>query len=126
MAKVLIVDNKAHEIWEGSAPPLHSGLQVVDYGGVVNEGDIWDGSVFSAPVIVTLDATQATTNQLLDEFDDRGLEDSLFAAMTPKEQRRFLGAGVVRKEHPLVQAFLTSQGYDADAITDVFNSAAAR
>ena len=107
-------------------PYQESGFILVPDDTVPGQLDNGDGTFSNPPPTPEPDATQATTLQLLDEMAARGLEDSLFAAMTPQEQRRFLGAQIIHKDHPLVVAFLTAQGFDAAGIIYIFNKAAAR
>lgn len=47
---ILIQNGKAHELFPNGAPELHPSLEVVKgYVGEVNQGDVWDGTTFSAP-----------------------------------------------------------------------------
>jgi len=47
---VLIQNGKAHELFPNGAPELHPSLEVVKgYTGEVKQGDVWDGTTFSAP-----------------------------------------------------------------------------
>lgn len=49
---ILVVDGKAHEIFDGHAPELHpSSVIVKDYTGDVECGWLWNGSTFSEPSI---------------------------------------------------------------------------
>lgn len=49
---ILIQDNKAHYIYSGNAPEMHPDVVIVrGYTGQVEEGWLWDGSTFTAPVM---------------------------------------------------------------------------
>lgn len=48
---VLVENGKAHNLYPDGAPELHPSILIIrDYTGEVEEGYIWDGSTFSAPV----------------------------------------------------------------------------
>lgn len=50
---VLIQNGKAHELFPDGAPELHPSIVIIrDYTGEVAEGYYWNGTTFTAPVVV--------------------------------------------------------------------------
>ena len=50
---VLIQNGKAHELFPDGAPELHPSIVIIrDYTGEVAEGYDWNGTTFTAPVVV--------------------------------------------------------------------------
>lgn len=75
MIKVLIQNNKAHEIFEGEIPAFSPAFleNVVEYEGTVTVGDNWDGTTFStpAPYVPTYqEARRAEYPSIEDQLDD--------------------------------------------------------